>query len=370
MISEDALDRIVDDVKTKFAKKPRVAIVGFGKAGKSTLFNAIYGSEVAAVSMRTDETKVSQTREVFGLDLTDTPGFGTERFSLDEVVKSGAFDEQQVIIHVLNGVTAISADDEKLHGLLQRSKAKRITVVNKSDLFEPREQEEYEASAREKLGLEKDELLFVSAKRGVGVDALIERILELLPEAMHDAFIAQQQGDLALKERRIRKLIYSKATIAAGIGAIPLPVADLALLMPLQVGMVVTIGHLLGIEIGRARAVELMVTVGAGLSLRQGARQLLKLIPGFGSVVSSAVAFGGTVALGETALLWFRRKMQAQPGELRETYRKAAERARAEARARPVAGGLQRLEELRRRLEAKEISEEEFQREVARLGGG
>jgi len=367
MISEEALDRIVEDVKSRFDQKPKVAIAGFGKAGKSSLFNAIYGSEVAKVSMRTDETRTTQTEEVFGLDLTDTPGFGTERFSLDEVVEKGAFDQQQVVIHLLNGVTAISADDQRLHRLLERSKAKRITAVNKVDLLEEREQEEYAASALEKLGLQREELLFVSAKEGIGIERLIEQILERIPEAMQDAFIAQQQGDLALKERRVRKLIYAKAAVAAGVAAVPIPVADMTVLIPLQLSMVVSIGHLLGFAIGKARAVELIATVGAGYTLRQGARQLLKLIPGFGSVISSGVAFAGTVALGETALVWFKRKMQASPEELRAAYERSSARAKAEAKGRGE-GVQQKLEALRRRLEAKELTEEEFQREVARLG--
>lgn len=370
MISEEALDKVVEDVKRKFEKKPKVAIAGFGKAGKSSLFNAIYGEDAAPVSMRTDETQETRTLEVFGMDLTDTPGFGTERFSLDEVARIGAFDEQQVVVHVLNGAAAIAAEDARLHQLLERSDARRVTVVNKVDLLEERERQEYAASAEEKLGIPAGELLFVSARRGDGVGQLIERILDLLPEAMHDAFIAQQQGDLALKERRIRRLIYSKAALAAGIGAIPLPVADLALLAPLQVGMVVTIGHLLGFEIGRARAVELIVTVGAGVSFREGARQLLKIVPGLGSVLSGGVAFAGTVALGETARLWFKRKMEMEPGELRDAYREATKAAKEEAKSRGIQADLGHVETLRARLEAGELSEAEFQREVAKLGDG
>ncbi|AKU92260.1 YcjF family protein [Vulgatibacter incomptus] len=368
MLSEEALDRIVDDVKRRFSKRPRVAIAGFGKAGKSSLFNAIYGEDVAAVSMRTDETAVSQTKERFGIDLTDTPGFGTGRFSLDEVAKSGALDEQHVVIHVLNGMSAISAEDMQLHRILEGSVAHRITVVNKADLLDDREKAELAQSARELLGLDEKELLFVSARRRTGIEELVDRIVEALPDAMRDAFIAQQQGDLALKDRRIRTLIYSKAGVAAAIGAIPLPFADLALLAPLQVAMVVTIGHFQGVEVSRARAVELIATLGAGVGFREGARQLLKLVPGFGSAVGGAVAFAGTVALGETARVWFRRKQQVGVDELRETFRQAAEEARAEAKAMLADVPIRELERLRVKLDAGEITEEEFHRAVTALG--
>jgi len=366
VISEDAIEGIVEEVRRKFSQRPKVAIAGFGKAGKSSLFNAIYGEDVAAVSMRTDETVEAQTRERFGIDLTDTPGFGTGRFTLEEVAKTGAFDAQHAVIHVLNGMSAISAEDERLHRILEASVTRSVTVVNKVDLLDPAEADEFAASALEKLGIPKADLLFVSARKGTGIPELIERIAAVIPDAMRDAFIAQQKGDLALKDRRIRTLIYSKAAVAAAIGAIPLPFADMALLAPLQVSMVATIGHFLGVEVTRARAVELIATLGAGFGLRQAARQLLKLVPGYGSAVASVVAFTGTMALGETARLWFRRQMEVPAEELQKVFREAADRAKRESAR--IESPVARLVALRRKLEKGEISEEEFQRAVASMG--
>ncbi len=54
-VSEESLEEIMFKIKQKFSTKPKIAIAGFGKAGKSSLFNAIYGENVAKVSMRTDE---------------------------------------------------------------------------------------------------------------------------------------------------------------------------------------------------------------------------------------------------------------------------------------------------------------------------
>ena len=42
-----------------------------------------------------------------------------------------------------------------------------------------------------------------------------------------------------------------------------------------------------------------MGVMGAGVGLREAARQLVKLVPGYGLVVSAGIAFAGTVALGE-----------------------------------------------------------------------
>lgn len=343
--------------------KPRVAIAGFGKSGKSSLFNAIYGEKVARVSMRTDETVEAETLERFGIDFTDTPGIGTGRFSLDEVVKSGALDRQHVVVHLLNGTSAITADDEGLHEVLGRSEARRIIAVNKIDLLDPAELAEYQESLRDRLKLSDADYLLISAKHGTGIDRLVSRIAELLPEAMRDAFIAQQQGDVRLKERRVRALIYSQAAISAAIGAVPIPVADIALLSPLQIAMVTAIGAFHGVQVTKERAMELVGTLGAGVGLREAARQLVKLVPGWGSMISGSIAFAGTVALGETANLWFKRNMKVDDEELRKSFtEQAAEAKVAFDRHRAAVSRLERkIGDLRQKLEKGELTPEEFE---------
>ena len=367
MVSDKALDEVLAYVRRKFEDKPKVAFAGFGKAGKSSLFNAIYGEQIARVSMRTDETVAPDTRERFGIDFTDTPGIGTARFSLEKVLELHVFEHQHLVVHVLNGTAAISAEDEALQRFLDDKRIRRVTVVNKCDLLDDGERAEFAETMRDKLGLDAADFLFVSAKRGTGVGDLVERIAAVLPAAMQDAFVAQQQAAVEPKDVRVRQLIYSKAAIAAAVGAVPLPFADAVVLTPLQVGMVASIGYFYGVEVTRARAVELIATLGAGFTLREGARHLIKLVPGYGSVVSGGIAFAGTVALGEAARAWFRGKMQAPPEELRETFRQAAARAKEEfAKGRTIRHAAE-VAALRKRLEAGEITQDEFQRAIARL---
>src|SRR6266542_1612487 len=292
----DGIDEIVAHVKKRFATKPKVAFAGFGNAGKSSLLNAIYGSEVARVSMRTDETAGAQVAERFGIDFTDTPGVGTSKFTLDNILEQGLLLGQHIIIHVLNGAAAISAEDEKLQRVIRGAAARSITVVNKVDLLEEREQREFLDSIYSKLGLRDDEVLLVSAKRGTGVPQLVGRIAELLPNAVQDSFIALQKADTALKEKRIRALIYSKAGVCAAVALAPIPVADMLILTPIQMAMIATIGYFHGVEVTADRAAELMGVMGAGVGFRETARQLIKLVPGYGLVVSASIAFAGTVA--------------------------------------------------------------------------
>jgi len=337
-------------------------VAGFGNAGKSSLFNAIYGEARASVSMRTDETTDTQTENRFGIDFTDTPGIGTGKFSLEKVAQMAVFDRQHIVIHVLNGCAAISKDDEELHNLLERSRARRVTVVNKVDILDPNEQAEFAASVTEKLGLFEDDFFFVSAKRNINIDRVVRHIADILPDAMQDAFIGQQRADIQLKEKRIRTLIYSKATICGGVALTPIPVADLAIITPIQIAMVATIGYFHGIAVTKERAIELIGTLGAGFGLREVARQLAKLVPGAGSVLSAGIAFAGTVALGEAANFWFKHQMKVPAEELRQFFKEKASQARNEydehkAGAEAAASEVQELD--RKRKEGL-LTEEEF----------
>ncbi len=327
-VGEGTVGQALENVRTKFEMTPKVAIAGFGNAGKSSLFNAIYGEKRASVSMRTDETQTAQVERRFGIDFTDTPGIGTSKFSLDKVEKMAVFDRQHVVVHVLNGATAISAEDEALHEMLAKTRARRITVVNKVDILDQNEKAEFVQSISEKLGLFEEDFLFVSAKKNLHIDELVGAIAEALPEAMKDAFIGQQRADQKLKAKRIRTLIYSKATACAGVALTPIPIADIVVITPIQIAMVASIGYFHGVDVTKERILELLSVLGFGVGLRLAARQLVKLVPGAGSVVGAGIAFAGTIALGETAHVWFKRNMEVPPDELRAVFRQRAEEAR------------------------------------------
>jgi small GTP-binding protein len=377
-VSLDGIDEIVNRVQRRFATKPKVAFAGFGNSGKSSLLNAIYGAEVARVSMQTDETRGPQVAERFGIDFTDTPGVGTSRFSLDDVLGLGILQDQHIILHVLNGASAVSAEDEKLARVIRGASARSIVVINKIDLLDEREKAEFLASVVARLGVVESDVMLVSAKRGTGVPALVQRITDLLPSALQDAFIAMQRADTQLKERRIRALIYSKAGVCAAVALAPIPVADILVLTPIQMAMVATIGYFHGVQVSAERAGELMGVMGAGVGLREAARQLVKLVPGYGLVVSAGIAFAGTVALGETAHVWFSRQMKIDAHDLKELFSRVATKAKHEYALRSDKESAQEHVEaervraaadaLRIKLAVGAISQAEFDKAMADIG--
>lgn len=124
-------------------------------------------------------------------------------------------------------------------------------------------------------------------------------------------------------------LVKSTSAICAAIGAQPIPLADLPVLTTLQLVMVSGIMQLSGRERSLRAATEFLaalgVNVGAGMLLREGARAILKVFPGWGNVVSGMVAGAGTYGLGRAAIAYFIENLTLQ--DARRTYLKSRKKA-------------------------------------------
>ena len=140
------------------------------------------------------------------------------------------------------------------------------------------------------------------------VEHLAQLIAEELPE---DARLemARLCGVRDVQMKIAQTLIKAVTAICATIGVQPIPFADYPILTALQVMMISGIMHISGRAMSVKAAGEFIaalgVNAGAGLALREGARAVLKLVPGWGNIVSGAIAGGGTYALGRAASGYF-----------------------------------------------------------------
>ena len=78
---------------------------------------------------------------------------------------------------------------------------------------------------------------------------------------------------------------------------------------------------------------QLAAVVGGGFLLRQTARGLVGLIPGFGLIPKVAIAFAGTYATGEVIHRWCAYGERVNGPALRDTYAAALARGKTFARA-------------------------------------
>lgn len=135
-----------------------------------------------------------------------------------------------------------------------------------------------------------------------GLNDLNTAIIELLDEANKNAYAAAQCVDVHYKIVRAELVLASFSAAAAGIGAIPIPIADAALLVPLEVAMMGAITAVFDLEL--AEGVLSTVATGALTGIvgtfvgREIATGLLKLIPVLGSVAGALTAVAMTQAFG------------------------------------------------------------------------
>lgn len=301
-----------------------LAVFGKTGVGKSTLVNAVFGSDVAATGIGQPVTKglVYYRMDDGFLGLYDSEGF--------ETGTAGSV--------VLDGLRRV-VDEHHAKPIDERIHAAWYLVRWSDRRFEPAQQEFVRALAV--LGLpviivltqvptrdgaaHPDAVEFARhiAELGLpargpvltnalidsftgspvaGLPELLDATYAVVPEAAARALTAAQVVDVDRKKAAAAAIVRQAAALAAGIGATPIPVADAALLVPNQVQMIARITAAWGLPPSRSRAMavagSVVLTGGATMAGRYAVTTLLKFVPG-GAIVGSAVS--GTVAAGLTA---------------------------------------------------------------------
>jgi uncharacterized protein (DUF697 family)/predicted GTPase len=143
-----------------------------------------------------------------------------------------------------------------------------------------------------------------------GLEALRDILADLLPEAearaihqLLDNEVGEQIGNLYRDVGR--RYISAFAVMAATLAAVPLPLATMPVLTALQVSMVGLLGKLYGQTLSPSQAGGVVSAIAGGFLAQAIGRELIKFIPGFGSVIAASWAAAYTWALGEGACVYF-----------------------------------------------------------------
>jgi uncharacterized protein (DUF697 family)/GTP-binding protein EngB required for normal cell division len=307
-----------------------LAVFGATGAGKSTLVNAIFGKDVADTGVGQSVTKgIEYHRRDDGfLGIFDSEGFETGSAGdqildgLQSVVqarRSGPIDQQIHAAWYLVRWSDRRFEDAQaafVRGLAQMGLPVIIVMTQvparDGDVHpHARELAEYITG----LGLPiraggapvmtnalADEFTHAPV---FGLDRLLDATYDVVPEAAQAALTAAQRLDVARKKKAVKAIINQAATVASGIGAVPIPFTDAALLVPNQVTMIARISAAYGLPPQRSRAMaiagSLVLTGGATMAGRYAVTSLLKFIPGgaiAGSAISATVAGSLTRAVG------------------------------------------------------------------------
>jgi len=181
-----------------------VGLAGRPNVGKSTLVNAIVGSHVAIVSERPQTTRrairgvATDLAADWQLIMTDLPGVQRPRDALTERMQRRVEREiadSDAVLFVINAEQGVGPGDRFISKALLQSSIDTpvVCAVNKVDRLNNAETAAVLAAVGEIGGV--DEIFPVSARKGHGLEPMISKLIELLPESPF-LFPPEQRSDL------------------------------------------------------------------------------------------------------------------------------------------------------------------------------
>ena len=141
--------------------------------------------------------------------------------------------------------------------------------------------------------------------KAYGLDRLIDVMSESLPDELQDTLQNVQKASLESKKKHSQAAVVTAVAAAFGEGFAPIPFSDAAVLIPTQVAMIASITTIFGMEVNKSLLTgfvsSTLGTAGATVLGKTIVSNLIKLIPGVGTVVGGLIS-GSTASLLTTAL--------------------------------------------------------------------
>ncbi len=196
-----------------------IAIVGCPNVGKSSLLNRMLGQKIAIVS---DKPQTTRTRIMGVLTLgeiqlvfTDTPGFHRPHDKLGEKMIKAVGESitgVDACMLVVEPEGELRPAEQELIERFKREKLPVILAINKIDTLQQKSQLVSRITEMCKY-YDYEAVVPVSAKKGDGVDALIDELKKLAFESVHyfpaDTLTDQPERVLAaeiIREKLLRRL--------------------------------------------------------------------------------------------------------------------------------------------------------------------
>lgn len=170
-----------------------VNILGKPNAGKSTLMNAMLGQKLSIITSKAQTTRHRilgiLNNDNYQVVFSDTPGIIKPNYKLQEKMMNyveESLKDADIFLYVFDISDKESRDEEselflKVQNKLQNAKVPVIIAVNKIDLSHQAQLEETMLMLKNKFP--NAYVIPVSASKKFNTDAVLNKLLELLPES-------------------------------------------------------------------------------------------------------------------------------------------------------------------------------------------
>lgn len=328
-IAEDCIKAINDKVNN--LNTLNIVVAGKTGVGKSTLINGVFRENLAETGMGKPVTTHMRKigKKGFPLNIYDTRGFELGKDAqrevkneiLDTIRKGMASKDVNEVIHCIwycINTASNRIEPEEIQWLKDFAEENKVTqvpviIILTQSFSKKNAQEMRNMILNENLDViqvvpvlamdyDIDEEYVAKA---YGLDTLIQVMSEVLPGELQDTLQNVQKASLEEKKRFAQAAVATATAAAFGEGFSPIPFADAALLIPTQVAMIGSITAIFGMDVNKSIITAFVSsTLGAGGATVAGraiVSNILKLLPGAGSVVGGSIS-GATAGLLTTAL--------------------------------------------------------------------
>jgi uncharacterized protein (DUF697 family)/GTP-binding protein EngB required for normal cell division len=297
-----------------------IIVAGRTGVGKTTLIGAIFGEDVGNTLMGRPRTRgriwyPADPGETDVLRLCDTEGLEMERYEETlgglkrEIDSRNASNDAFDHIHVAwlcidEPSLTVQPGEEALVELLADAGIPVIVVLTKAGMAPAFKETVEQLLPQAKAVVRVRAAPIVIEGQSfppTGLDELMQETEAAIPNAVEAAWHVASRN-LEANLRRCETVVRRAAAAAGAAGAAPIPLADAAGVFGVQVSMIVAVSLNMGVKLRRSDLRAMAVTLLGALGVTAGGRfiagQVVKLIPGLGSIAGSAIT--GTTAAALT----------------------------------------------------------------------